>query len=81
MKNFLHSLNNANNDGPYNFIRMCQRLGFIKNYFADKKNIYTNSFIKFLLAKFRKIISEFDDSIYLPGMNSFAGMNRAPTKN
>jgi hypothetical protein len=80
MKNFLHSLNNANNDGPYNFIRICERLGFIKNYFADKKNIYTNSFIKFLLSKFRKIISEFDDSIYLPGMNSFSGLNRAPTK-
>ncbi len=80
MKNFLHSLNNATNDGPYNFIRICERLGFVKNYFADKKNVYSNSFIKFLLSKFRDIISQFDDSIYLPGMAGFSGMNRAPMK-
>lgn len=67
-------------DGPYNFIRICERLGFIKNYFAEKKNVYSNSFIKFLLAKFRVIISEFDDNIYLEGMTGFGSMNRAPTK-
>lgn len=67
-------------DGPYNFIRMCERLGFIKNYFAEKKNVYSNSFIKFLLSKFRVIISEFDDNIYLEGMTGFGSMNRAPTK-
>ena len=80
MKNFLHSLNAENNKGPYNFIRICERLGFIKNYFADKKNVYTNKFIKFLLSKFRIIISQFDDSIYLPGMKGIAGKNRGPTK-
>ena len=81
MNNFLHSLSNTNNDGPYNFIRICERLGWIKNYFADKKNVYSNSFIKFLLAKFKKIISEFDDSVYMEGMKSGQGnRNRGPSK-
>lgn len=81
MKNFLHSLSNANNDGSYNFIRICERLGFIKNYFADRKNIYSNSFIKFLLAKFKNIISEFDDNVYLEGMKSGStNKNRGPSK-
>lgn len=82
MNNFLHSLSNTNNDGPYNFIRICERLGFIKNYFADKKNVYSNSFIKFLLAKFKNIISEFDDSVYMEGMKGGAGANknRGPSK-
>lgn len=81
MNNFLHSLNNPNNDGSYNFIRICERLGFIKNYFADKKNVYSNSFIKFLLAKFKKIISEFDDSVYMEGMKAGSvNKNRGPSK-
>lgn len=81
MNNFLHSLSNTNNDGPYNFIRICERLGFIKNYFADKKNVYSNSFIKFLLAKFKKIISEFDDSVYMDGMKGGSvNKNRGPSK-
>jgi hypothetical protein len=81
MNNFLHSLSNTNNDGPYNFIRICERLGYVKNYFADKKNVYSNSFIKFLLAKFKKIISEFDDSVYMDGMKGGnANRNRGPSK-
>ena len=80
MKTILHPIENVSNDGPYNFIRICERLGWIKNYFADKKNVYTNSFIKFLLSKFRLIINDFDDNIYLPGMNITSGLNRAPTK-
>jgi hypothetical protein len=81
MNNFLHSLSNAKNTGPYNFIRICERLGWIKNYFADKKNVYSNSFIKFLLSKFKKIISEFDDSVYMEGMKSGStNRNRGPSK-
>lgn len=80
MKTILHPIDNSSNDGPYNFIRICERLGWIKNYFADKKNVYTNSFIKFLLNKFRSIINDFDDNIYLPGMNIANGLGRAPTK-
>jgi hypothetical protein len=68
------------NDGPYNFIRICERLGFIKNYFSDRKNVYSNSFIKYLLMKFKNIISEFDDTIYLPGMRMSTTDKRAPTK-
>lgn len=52
MQNILHPIDATDNIGPKNFIRICERLGFIKNYFADKKNVYTNSFIKFLLCKF-----------------------------
>lgn len=80
MKIILHPLDNSVNNGPYNFIRICERLGFIKNYFSEKSNVYTSSFIKFLLSKFRKIISEFDDNIYLPGMNISSAYARAPTK-
>lgn len=81
MNNFLHSLNNTSNDGPYNFIRICERLGFIKNYFSDKENTYTYSFIKFLLAKLKRIISEFDDSVYMEGMKGGSvNRNRGPSK-
>lgn len=81
MKTILHPIDNTSPDGPYNFIRICERLGFIKNYFTTQKNVYTNSFIKFLLSKFRNIISEFDDNIYLPGMLGItSGLGRAPTK-
>jgi hypothetical protein len=73
-------VDNNSNEGPYNFIRICERLGFIKNYFAERKNTFTNSFIKFLLKKFKKIIDEFDDNIYLPGMNIADVKGRAPTK-
>ena len=80
MKTILHPIDNTSNDGPYNFIRICERLGWIKNYFALRKNVYSNSFIKFLLNKFRSIINDFDDNIYLPGMNITSGLGRAPTK-
>ena len=80
MQNILHPLDSTDNVGPKNFIRICERLGFIKNYFADKKNVYTNSFIKFLLSKFEAVISEFDDEIYLPGMNLPSEQSRAPMK-
>lgn len=80
MQNILHPLDSTENIGPKNFIRICERLGFIKNYFADKKNVYTNSFIKFLLSKFEAVISEFDDEIYLPGMNLPSEQPRAPMK-
>jgi len=82
MKTILHpiEIDSNSNVGPYNFIRICERLGWIKNYFADKKNVFTNSFIKFLLNKFKLIIDEFDDNIYLPGMNITSGLARAPTK-
>jgi hypothetical protein len=41
MKTILHPIENTSNDGPYNFIRICERLGWIKNhYFAEKKNVY-----------------------------------------
>lgn len=80
MKTILHPIEATSNDGPYNFIRICERLGWIKSYFVEKKNTFTNSFIKFLLSKFKKIIEEFDDNIYLPGMNITSGLGRAPTK-
>ena len=80
MKTILHPVEATSNDGPYNFIRICERLGWVKNYFAEKKNTFTNSFIKFLLKKFKNIIEEFDDNIYLPGMRIPAVTNRAPTK-
>jgi len=81
MKIFLNPLDNTSTDGQYNFIRICERLGWIKNYFADKKNVYTNSFIKFLLKKFRDVIADFDDSIYSPGMTNTTVVGRALTKN
>lgn len=80
MKTILNPIDNNSTDGQYNFIRICERLGWIKNYFAQRKNVYTNSFIKFLLKKFREIINDFDDSIYLQGMNITNGLGRAPTK-
>lgn len=80
MQNILHPLDNSDNTGPKNFIRICERLGFIKNYFSDKKNIYTNSFIKYLLHEFEAVISEFDDEIYMPGMNLQGDQLRAPKK-
>lgn len=80
MKTILHPVVNVSNDGPYNFIRICERLGWVKNYFAQRKNVYTSSFIKFLLNKFKSIINDFDDNIYLPGIKIANGMNRAPTK-
>ena len=53
-------------------------MAWIRNYFASNSNIFTTSFIKFLLAKLKAIIEEFDDSIYLEGMN--LGANQVPTK-
>ena len=80
MKTILHPKDNPSKDGPYNMIRICERLGWIKNYFVEKKNTFTNSFIKFLLSKFRMIIKEFDDSIYMDGMKIPDVVGRAPTK-
>jgi len=80
MKIVLNPLDKNSTDGQYNFIRICERLGWIKNYFADKKNVYSNSFIKFLLKKFRDVIADFDDSIYERGMNIPSVVGRAPTK-
>ncbi len=48
-KNYLHSAKNASKSGPYNFIKICERLGWIRNYFSNNKNVFTTSFIKFLL--------------------------------
>lgn len=40
-----------------------------------------SSFIKNLLADFKKIINEFDDSVYKDGMNTESGnKNREPSK-
>lgn len=55
-------------------------MGYIKNYFAERKNVYTNSFIKFLLNRFEAVIKEFDDDIYSPGMNLPSDQPRAPMK-
>lgn len=77
-KNFLHSAKNNSKTGPYNFIRICERLGWIRNYFASQKNIFTTSFIKFLLSELRAIIEEFDDNIYSEGM--MFGGDLVPTK-
>lgn len=55
-------------------------MGWIKNYFAERKNVYTSSFIKFLLNKFKSIINDFDDSVYILGIKIANGLNRAPTK-
>ncbi len=43
IQNILHTLDNSDNTGPKNFIRICEKLSFIKNYFSDKRNIYANS--------------------------------------
>lgn len=59
-KNFLHSSKSVNKFGPFNFIKITERLGWIRNYFATQKNIFTTSFIKFIMAEFRAIIDEFD---------------------
>lgn len=59
-KNFLHSSKSVNKFGPFNFIKITERLGWIRNYFANQKNIFTTSFIKFIMAEFRAIIDEFD---------------------
>ena len=80
MKGVLHPLDSGDSKGPKNFIRICERLGWIKNYFTEKKNTYTNSFIKFLLNRFEQVICEFDDEIYLPGMELPSGQKRAPMK-
>lgn len=80
MKTILHPIDNKDNKGPINFIRICERLGCIRNYFAERKNVYTNSFIKFLLNRFEAVIKEFDDDIYSPGMNLPSDQPRAPMK-
>lgn len=78
LKNFLHSVKNTSYDGPYNIIRICERLGWIRRYFTSNKNIFTTSFIRFLLDEFKRTIDEFDDNIYTEGM-LFSG-DKAPTK-
>lgn len=80
MKTILHPIDNKDNKGPINFIRICERLGCVRNYFIDRKNVYTNSFIKFLLNRFEAVIKEFDDDIYSPGMNLPSDEPRAPMK-
>lgn len=80
MKSVLHPVDSGDSKGPKNFIRICERLGWIKNYFTEQKNTYTNSFIKFLLNRFEAVICEFDDEIYLPGMELPSGQKRAPMK-
>lgn len=77
-KTFLHSAKNDSKKGPYNFIKICERLGWIRNYFIEQKNIFTTSFIKFLLSEFKLIIDEFDDNVYSDGM-MFSG-DKVPTK-
>ena len=57
MKSVLHPVDAGENTGPKNFIRICERLGWIKNYFTEKKNTYTNSFIKFLLNRLEAVIT------------------------
>ena len=80
MKSVLHPVDTGETVGPKNFIRICERLGWIKFYFTERKNTFTNSFIKFLLSRFEKVICEFDDEIYLPGMELPSGQKRAPMK-
>lgn len=81
MKIILNPIDSSSTTGQYNIIRICERLGWIKNYFAEKKNVYTNSFIKFLLNKFRHIINDFDDSIFFTqDMVVPNVVGRAPTK-
>lgn len=65
-------------EAPYQFIRICERLGWIRSYFSSKKNIFTTSFIKHLLKHLKDIISEFDDNIFAEGM-LFNG-ERLPSK-
>lgn len=78
IKNYLHASSekegdNSKFDNHYKLIRICERLGWIKSYFNNNKNIYTSSLLKFLLAKFRNIINEFDDAVYSPGMAMLSG--------
>ncbi len=73
IKNYLHSSSEKGFDDHYNFIRICERLGWIKTYFNGKKNIYTSSLLKFLMAKFKSIINEFDDLVYSQGMAMLSG--------
>lgn len=62
------TLHKSEKEKPYKFIRICERLSWIRNYFKKNQNIFSNSFIRHILKKLRDIISEFDDSIYEEGM-------------
>ena len=64
LKKFLSSKKHASIEGPYNIIRICERLGWIRNYFSANRNIFTNSFLKFLLANLKAIIEDFNFNIY-----------------
>ena len=49
---------NAASDLPasYNIFKIMERLGWLQIYFTEHKNTYSNSMIKFLLAKLKPML-------------------------
>lgn len=45
--------NNESLEGPFDLIKVWERLGWIRRYFSSLNNVYTSSLTKEILIKFR----------------------------
>lgn len=48
----------------YKFLRIIERLGCIRNYFTDKKAVYTVSLIKHIQSFMKTIIANWSDQVF-----------------
>jgi len=47
-----------------NFIKISERIGWLRSFFTSNKNIYSNSMTKFILMKIKEILVEFDEKVF-----------------
>jgi hypothetical protein len=55
---------NGNEANAYNFIRISERLAWIRIYFTENKNVYSNSMLKFIMMKNRIVMEQLDLKIF-----------------
>lgn len=47
---------NGNEDHAHKFIRIAERLAWVRCFFTDNKNVYSNSMLKFIMMKVKSIL-------------------------
>lgn len=60
VRDLLIALNSKDNEkgyeNAYNFIRICERLAWVRTFFTENKNVYSTSMIKYIIMKLRSIL-------------------------
>ena len=57
IKDMLSSFNSADPRDAHNFMKIAERLVWIRLFFTENKNVYSNSMLKFIISKIKDILN------------------------